>query len=29
VGVLRIEPAQQRQRQGIERADHGANSGIS
>jgi hypothetical protein len=29
VRVLRIEPAQQRQREGVEGADHGFNSGMS
>jgi hypothetical protein len=29
VGVFRIEPAQQRQRDGIEGADHGVSSGMS
>jgi hypothetical protein len=27
--VLRIEPAQQRQREGVEGADHGMSSGMS
>jgi hypothetical protein len=29
VGVFGIEPAQQRQREGIEGADHGSSSGMS